>query len=227
MSYQLRVPGPTPVPERVRQAMDQPMINHRGPAFAALIGECRDGLKWAFQTQNEIVIFPSSGTGGLEAAVQNLTSPGQKALFVTIGAFGDRFAKLGQAYGADVVRLEYQWGHAADPAEIGQTLDQNPEIRVVFVTHNETSTGVTNDLGPLVAAIKQRGRLLAVDCGSPPRPEGGGAWRGPSTATPGSPVASAPLSPPSSSSSSPTRSSSPTPSRRCAPRAATRPSTRS
>ena len=163
MSYQLRVPGPTPVPERVRQAMDQPMINHRGPAFAALIGECRDGLKWAFQTQNEIVIFPSSGTGGLEAAVQNLTSPGEKALFVTIGAFGDRFAKLGQAYGADVVRLEYQWGHAADPAEIGQTLDQNPEIRVVFVTHNETSTGVTNDLGPIVAAIKQRGRLVAVD----------------------------------------------------------------
>ncbi|HXA41870.1 MAG TPA: alanine--glyoxylate aminotransferase family protein [Candidatus Solibacter sp.] len=163
MSYQLRVPGPTPVPERVRQAMDQPMINHRGPAFAALIGECRDGLKWAFQTQNEIVIFPSSGTGGLEAAVQNLTSPGQKALFVTIGAFGDRFAKLGQAYGADVVRLEYQWGHAADPAEIGQKLDENPDIKVVFVTHNETSTGVTNDLAPIVAAIKQRGRLVAVD----------------------------------------------------------------
>src|SRR5258708_15490727 len=84
MSYQLRVPRPTPVPERVRQAMDQPMINHRGPTFAALIGECRDGLKWAFQTQNEIVIFPSSGTGGPEAAVQNLTSPSEKALFVTI-----------------------------------------------------------------------------------------------------------------------------------------------
>src|SRR5258708_2898195 len=163
MSYQLRVRGPTPVPERVRQAMDQPMINHRGPAFAALIGECRDGLEWGFETQNEIVIFPSSGTGGLEAAVQNLTSPGQKALFVTIGAFGDRFAKLGQAYGADVVRLEYQWGHAADPAEIGQKLDQNPDIKVVFVTHNETSTGVTNDLAPIVAAIKQRGRLVAVD----------------------------------------------------------------
>jgi aspartate aminotransferase-like enzyme len=163
MTYQLRVPGPTPVPERIRKAMDVPMINHRGPAFAELIGECREGLKWAFQTQHEIVVFPASGTGGLEAAVQNMTSPGETALFVTIGSFGDRFAKLGEVYGADVVRLAYEWGHAADPAEIAEKLDQHPEIRVVFVTHNETSTGVTNDLAPIAKVVKERDRLIVVD----------------------------------------------------------------
>jgi aspartate aminotransferase-like enzyme len=82
---------------------------------------------------------------------------------VSIGAFGDRFAKLGEIYGTDLVRLAYQWGHAADPAEIAQKLDQHPEIRVVFVTHNETSTGVTNDLAPIARVVKDRGRLIVVD----------------------------------------------------------------
>jgi aspartate aminotransferase-like enzyme len=163
MTYQLRVPGPTPVPERVREAMNVPMISHRGPAFAELITECREGLKWAFQTQNEVVVFPASGTGGLEAAVQNMTSPGEEALFVTIGSFGDRFAKLGEVYGADVVRLEYPWGQGADPAEIGQKLDAHPEIRVVFVTHNETSTGVTNDIAPIAKVVKDHDRRIVVD----------------------------------------------------------------
>ena len=101
--------------------MSVPMINHRGPAFAELISECREGLKWAFQTQNEVVVFPASGTGGLEAAVQNMTSPGEKALFVTIGSFGDRFAKIGEAYGADVVKVDYEWGHGAVAAEVAET----------------------------------------------------------------------------------------------------------
>jgi aspartate aminotransferase-like enzyme len=143
--------------------MDVPMINHRGPAFAELIEDCREGLKWAFQTQHEVVVFPASGTGGLEAAVQNMTSPGERALFVTIGSFGDRFVKLGEAYGTDVVRLAYEWGHAADPAEIAEKLDQHPEIRVVFVTHNETSTGVTNDLAPIARVVKDHDRLIVVD----------------------------------------------------------------
>jgi aspartate aminotransferase-like enzyme len=163
MSYQLRVPGPTPVPERVQRAMSVPMINHRGPAFKALIEECREGLKWAFQTQAEVVVFPASGTGGLEAAVVNLTSPGQKALFASVGAFGDRFAKIGADYGADVVKLEFDWGAGADPEAIGRALDENPEVRVVFVTHNETSTGVTTDIAAIARVVKERGRLIAVD----------------------------------------------------------------
>jgi aspartate aminotransferase-like enzyme len=139
------------------------MINHRGPAFAEMIAECREGLKWAFQTQSEIVMFPCSGTGGLEAAVVNLTSPGEKAVFVSIGSFGDRLAKIGQAYGADVVKVDYEWGRAAQSEDVARTLDENPEARVLFITHNETSTATCNDLAPIAAVAKERGRLVVVD----------------------------------------------------------------
>jgi len=91
---QLRIPGPTPVPDRVNRAMAAPMINHRGPEFKALLPELESGLKWAFQTKNDMLIFPASGTGGLESAVANLLSPGERIVVVTIGAFGDRFADL-------------------------------------------------------------------------------------------------------------------------------------
>jgi aspartate aminotransferase-like enzyme len=163
MSFQLRVPGPTPVPERVREAMSVPMINHRGPAFAELIRECREGLQWAFQTSNEVVMFPCSGTGGLEAAVVNLASPGEKALFVSIGSFGDRFAKIGAAYGADVVKLDYDWGRGAQAEDVARALDENPEARVLFITHNETSTATCNDIAPIAKVARERGRLVALD----------------------------------------------------------------
>ncbi len=163
MTFQLRVPGPTPVPPRVVEAMSVPMINHRGPAFAALITECRAGLQWAFQTTNEVVMFPSSGTGGLEAAVANMTSPGEKAVFVSIGSFGDRFIKIAQAYGVDVVRVEYDWGQGAQADDVARALDENPEARVLFIQHNETSTGVCNDLAPIAAVARERGRMVVVD----------------------------------------------------------------
>src|ERR1700694_280754 len=101
---QLRIPGPPPVPARVQRAMDAPMINHRGPECKALLPELEAGLKWAFQTENDMLIFPASGTGGLESAVANLVSPGERVLAVTIGAFGDRFADLAEAFGAQVIR---------------------------------------------------------------------------------------------------------------------------
>ncbi len=163
MSFQLRVPGPTPVPQRVRDAMSVPMINHRGPAFAALINEIREGLQWAFQTQNPMLLFACSGTGGLEAAVQNMTSPGEKAIFVTIGSFGDRFAKIADAYRVDVVRVEYEWGHGAIAADVGRAIDENPEARVVCITHNETSTAVTNDIADIARLVKERGLLIVAD----------------------------------------------------------------
>jgi aspartate aminotransferase-like enzyme len=163
MDYQLRVPGPTPVPERVFKAMSVPMINHRGPAFAELIHDVREGLKWVFQTQNEVVMFTGSGTAGLEATVSNLVSPGEKVLFVTVGAFGDRFARTAQVFGADIVKLDYPWGHGAVAADVAQALDDNPEVTVVFITHNETSTGVCNQLEPIAREVKRRGKLIAVD----------------------------------------------------------------
>ena len=121
---QLRIPGPTPVPERVQRAMAAPMINHRGPEFRALLPELEAGLRWAFQTESDMLIFPASGTGGLESAVANVVSPGERVLAVTIGAFGDRFADLAEAFGADVARLTLPWGEAADPEDLDALLLQ-------------------------------------------------------------------------------------------------------
>src|SRR5438445_10874750 len=155
---QLRIPGPTPVPERVQRAMDAPMINHRGPEFKALLPELESGLKWAFQTKHDMLIFPASGTGGLESAVANVVSPGERVLAVTIGAFGDRFADLAAAFGADVVRYTLPWGEAADPEDLDDLLRHEPDIATVLITHNETSTGVTNPLEALAGVVKRHNR---------------------------------------------------------------------
>jgi len=162
-SYQLRIPGPTPIPERVRRAMDAPMINHRGPEFKALLKELEDGLRWAFDTTHDLLIYPASGSGGMESAVANLVSPGERVLAVTIGAFGDRFADLAQAFGADVVRYALPWGEAADPEDLDAILAKEDDVHTVLITHNETSTGVLNPLQQLASVVKQRGRLLVVD----------------------------------------------------------------
>lgn len=160
---QLRIPGPTPVPERVQRAMAAPMINHRGPEFRALLPELEAGLRWAFQTENDMLIFPASGTGGLESAVANVVSPGERVLAVTIGAFGDRFADLAEAFGADVARLTLPWGEAVDPEDLDALLSREPDIATVLITHNETSTGVTNPLQSLAEVVKRHNRLLVVD----------------------------------------------------------------
>jgi aspartate aminotransferase-like enzyme len=139
------------------------MINHRGPEFRALLPELEAGLRWAFQTENDMLIFPASGTGGLESAVANVVSPGERVLVVTIGAFGDRFADLAQAFGADVVRLTMPWGEAADPEDLDDLLSREPDIASVLLTHNETSTGVTNPLASLAEVVKRHHRLLVVD----------------------------------------------------------------
>jgi aspartate aminotransferase-like enzyme len=143
--------------------MDAPMINHRGPEFRALLPELESGLKWAFQTEHDMLIFPASGTGGLESAVANLVSPGERVLAVTIGAFGDRFADLAAAFGADVARYTMPWGEAADPEDLDELLSHEPGIGTVLITHNETSTGVTNPLEALAGVVKRHKRLLVVD----------------------------------------------------------------
>ena len=159
----LRVPGPTPCPPEAMAALARPMIDHRGPEFAALIEEVTAGLKRVFKTQNDLLTLTASGSGGLEAAVVNLLSPGERVVVVSVGAFGDRFAIIARGYGASVRHLEFEWGKAADPAVIAEVLREEPEARVVFVTHNETSTGVTNDLARIAEVVKGAGRLLVVD----------------------------------------------------------------
>ncbi|HKR99124.1 MAG TPA: alanine--glyoxylate aminotransferase family protein, partial [Candidatus Dormibacteraeota bacterium] len=163
IEQQLRVPGPTPLPARVVRAASRPMINHRGPEFAALLDDLVSGFRWALRTHNDVLLFPSSGTGGLEAGVVNLLDPGSRALFCVMGSFGERWAEVGDAYGVDVVRLAVQGGEAIDPEDVDRVLAEHPDIDTVYVTHNETSTGVVNDLPAIAAVVKSRGKLLCVD----------------------------------------------------------------
>src|SRR5258708_6922510 len=137
---QLRIPGPTPLPERVVRSMSRPMIDHRGPEFAEILSEITAGAKRVFKTSNDLVLLTCSGTGGLESAVANLVSPGDEVVVALCGNFGERFAALAAAYGADVVRLESEWGQPVDPDDLARVLEQHPKSGVVLLTHNETST---------------------------------------------------------------------------------------
>ena len=160
----LRIPGPTPCPPEVLAAMSRQMINHRGSEFAEIIKDVTVKMKQVFQTKNDLMLLTGSGTAGLEAAVVNMLSPGDTVLGVAIGVFGERFAKIAQTFGANVIPLNFEHGKAADPALIKKALEGNPQTRVVLVTHNETSTGVTNDLAAISKIVKSAGKLLMVDC---------------------------------------------------------------
>ena len=162
-STQLRIPGPTPLPERVVRSMNRPMIDHRGPEFAAILAEITAGAKRVFKTRNDLLLLTSSGTGGLESAVANLVSPGDEVIVALCGNFGERFAALAAVYGADVVRLEFEWGQPVDPDDLRLTVDRHPKAKVVLLTHNETSTGLTNPLRELARVGRKWDRIVVVD----------------------------------------------------------------
>jgi len=145
--------------------MSKPMINHRGPEFRELIAEVTDGVKQIYQTKNELVIFPAAGSGAMEAAVVNFISPGDKVLAISIGVFGDRFAKIAAEFGADVEKLDFPWGQPADPDVVRDVISQDQEkrIKAVLVTHNETSTGVVNDIKAIRESLGDHPALFMVD----------------------------------------------------------------
>ena len=159
----LRIPGPTPVPDEVLAATGGAMMNHRGPEFAQILRRVTDGLNWVFGTSTDVLSFTTSGTGGLEVAVVNTLSSGDRVLSVSIGSFGDRLKSIAKTYGADVVSYALEWGEAADPVAIGKMLDEDKTIKAVLVTHNETSTGVTNPLEAIAKEVRARERLIIVD----------------------------------------------------------------
>jgi len=159
----LRIPGPTPCPPEVLRAMSRQMVNHRGEEFIGILNGVTDKLKQLFQTKNDLLVLTGSGTGGLEATVINTLSPGDRVLCVSIGAFGDRFAQIAETFGADVVSLNFEWGQPADPDAIRRSLQADSKIKAVLVTHNETSTGVTNDLAAISSVVKEFDKLLLVD----------------------------------------------------------------
>jgi len=161
----LLLPGPTPIPQRVARAMDRPMINHRGPEFKAIIEEAIDGVKKIYRTKEHLLIYPASGTGGLEAAVVNFISPGDKVLAISIGVFGDRFAEIAARFGAKVEKMDFAWGTGADPDQVKARIDQdkNGEIKAVLITHNETSTAAFNDIKSIRQAMGDHPALFMVD----------------------------------------------------------------
>ena len=161
----LMIPGPTPVPESVLLDMAKHPMGHRSGEFSKILESVYADLKYVFQTKNDVIVYTSSGTGAMDAALSNLVNPGDKVLSLVIGNFGQRWAKIAKALGADVETIEVEPGNAINPAVLKERLDKdvNKEIKIVTLTQNETSTGVTNDVKTLVSFIKEHGALSVVD----------------------------------------------------------------
>jgi aspartate aminotransferase-like enzyme len=155
--------GPTPIPPAVSQAMAQPVLYHRAPAFVEVYARCLEGLKGVFQNESDVLAFAASGSGAMESAVANLVRAGEPALVASCGKFGERWVDLCNAYGAELAHLDVEWGQKVEPAELERALAQNEGVEVVFTTQSETSTGVVNDIQALTEVAHAAGALIAVD----------------------------------------------------------------
>lgn len=158
----LLTPGPTIVPPQVREALARPMVHHRTADFQGILKEVGQGLKSLFGTNQDVLILTSSGTGGMEAAVANLVSPGEEVLVIRGGKFGERWGELAQAYGARMVALDPAWGKPLDLDALRRQVQARPNLKAVFATLCETSTGVHYDIQAIRRAIGE-GPLLVVD----------------------------------------------------------------
>ena len=158
-----RLPGPTPLPPAVREAMRRPMIHHRGPLLKRFYADLLAKLREIHRTEHDVLVWPGSGSAGWEAAIVNLLSPGDAVLATVIGDFGDRWAKAATRLGLDVRRLDCPWGEALSVDRLSEALAANPDVRAVFLTHNETSTAVTNPLRELAGLVRAHGALVLVD----------------------------------------------------------------
>ncbi len=160
----LMIPGPTPVPEQVLLAMAKHPIGHRSGDFSKIMAEVTEGLKWLHQTQNDVLILASSGTGAMEAGIINFLSPGDRVLAANNGKFSDRWVKVCEVYGLQVEQITAEWGKAVDPEQFRERLEADTEkqIKAVIVTHSETSTGVINDLAAINRHVKAHGEALIM-----------------------------------------------------------------
>jgi aspartate aminotransferase-like enzyme len=159
----LMTPGPTPVPPAVLAAQAEPLVYHRGPGYAALLDEAMEGFRWLVGSSGDVIVYTSSGTGGMEAAVANVTSPGDKVLVVSVGYFGLRFATICERFGCETATIDYEWGKVAKASDVAQALDADADIKTVFIQHSETSSGVINDVEPIAGEVRSRDRLLVLD----------------------------------------------------------------
>jgi len=158
----LLAPGPTAIPPEVLLRMAEPMIHHRNPLFETVVEDVREGLKYLFGTKNEVLIFTSSGTGAMEGAVTNMLSPGDKALCIRSGKFGERWTNICNAYGIKTINIDIPWGDILDPADIKKTLEDNADIKAVYMQATETSTGAKFPVKEVAAIVKDYPDTLMV-----------------------------------------------------------------
>jgi len=154
MKRYLLAPGPTPVPPEVLGAMSMPMIHHRAPDFIPIFEAARKGLSWLYQTESDVLILTSTGTGGMVAAVNNFLSPGDKALFVNGGKFGERWGKIMKSFGVEGIEIPVEWGRTVNPEAVAQALKADPSIKAVYVQASETSTGVFHPIKEIGEAVR-------------------------------------------------------------------------
>jgi serine---pyruvate transaminase len=160
----LMTAGPTPLPPAVSQVMAEPILYHRAPAFIEIYARVLERLKRVYQTESEVLAFASSGSGAMESAVANLVAPGDVAVVASCGKFGERWAELCEAYGADTVHLETEWGEKVDPARVDEALAAaGGRAKALFTTQSETSTGVVNDVRALTEVAHGHGAVIGVD----------------------------------------------------------------
>ena len=159
----LFTPGPTPVPPEVLAVMAEPVVHHRGPDFARTYERVLARLKEVFRTDDDVLLFTASGTGAFESAVANLVDPGERHLVVSAGNFGERWAEMVSAYGADLVHLRLPWGESPTPEALAAELERSGPVKAVYLVHSETSTGVVADVEALGRVAKDAGALVVVD----------------------------------------------------------------
>lgn len=159
----LLTPGPTQVPPQLCEVLGKPIIHHRTPQFQEYIKQSVEGLKYVFQTTNDICIMAASGTGAMEASVVSFFSPGDRVVVIDTGKFGERWTELCQAYKIEAKVVKVEWGKSIDPALIKTMLAEDKEVKAVFATLCETSTGITQDIKGLGQVIKDTKAILVVD----------------------------------------------------------------
>jgi len=160
----LMIPGPTPVPEAALLALAKHPIGHRTSEFSNMMAEVTQNLKWLHQTESDVLMLTTSGTGAVEAGIINFLSPGDHVLVGCNGKFGERWAEVGEAYNLQVERITAEWGQPLDPQMFAQKLeaDTDKQIKAVIITHSETSTGVLNDLETINHHVKAHGEALII-----------------------------------------------------------------
>ena len=159
----LMTPGPTPVPEDIRNEMAKPIIHHRTKEYQAIFKDATDGLKKIFKTSNDVYTFTSSGTGAMEASIVNVCSPGDKIIVVRGGKFGERFGDIAKACGVEVIPLDVPWGSGPSPVAIKDLLSKNPGVKGVYTTLCETSTATVFDIKAIGSVVNATGALYVVD----------------------------------------------------------------